>query len=142
MPSRKQRRRREKTFRHQYDLVVYDEEGNEVPVDREELRTERAAKDKQRALAKPARGARTGRGGRPLREPPQPSWQRAMRRGGAMGALMLAAFIFVFKNGPIASRLAIGLLYAVAFIPLTYFVDRTAYRTYQRRLERADTKKT
>jgi hypothetical protein len=142
MPSRKQRRRREKTFRHQYDLVVFDEDGNEVPVDRDELRTERAAKDKQRASAKPATGGRSGRGGRPLREPPQPTWQRAIRRGGAMGALMLLAFIFVFKNGPIGSRLAIGLLYGVAFIPLTYFVDRTAYRTFQRRAARADAKKT
>ena len=27
--------------------------------------------------------------------------------------------------------------YAAAFVPLTYWVDRTAYRTYLRRLERA-----
>ena len=58
-----------------------------------------------------------------------------------MGGLMLVAFIFVFKNGPIGSRIAIGLVYGVAFVPLTYFVDRTAYRAYLRRLERAKGKK-
>ena len=54
-----------------------------------------------------------------------------------MGALMLLAFIFLFKSAPIGIRLAWGVFYAAAFVPLTYFVDRTAYRTYLRRLERA-----
>ncbi len=40
MPTKKQRRRREKSFRHEYDFVVEDEEGNEVPVDTTELRAE------------------------------------------------------------------------------------------------------
>jgi hypothetical protein len=47
---------------------------------------------------------------------------------------MLVAFVFLFKNAPIQIRLAWGLFYAAAFVPLTYFVDRTAYRSYQRRL--------
>jgi hypothetical protein len=51
-----------------------------------------------------------------------------------MGALMLLAFVFIFKNGSVASRLMLGVFYAAAFVPLTYFVDRTAYRSYQRRL--------
>jgi hypothetical protein len=136
MPSRKQRRRRAKGFRHDYDLVLVDGDGNEVPLDPEERRVERETKDKQRAAAvKPARG-KTSRGGKTLRQPPQPSWERALRRGGVMGALMLLAFIFLFKNAPIGIRLAWGVFYAAAFIPLTYFVDRTAYRTYLRRLER------
>jgi hypothetical protein len=58
-----------------------------------------------------------------------------------MGALMLLAFIFLFKSAPLGIRLAWGLFYAAAFVPLTYFVDRTAYRTYLRRLERANTPK-
>ena len=141
MPSRKQRRRRAKAFRHEYDLVLVDAEGNEIPVDPEERRSERDAKDKQRAAKpKPARGA--SRGGRTIRQPPQPSWDRALRRGGVMGALMLLAFIFLFKSAPLGIRLAWGVFYAAAFVPLTYFVDRTAYRTYLRRLERADSKKT
>lgn len=142
MPSKKQRRRRAKAFRHEYDLVLVDGEGNEVPIDPDERRSERDAKDKQRAAKpKPARG-QSSRGGRTLRQPPQPSWERALRRGGVMGALMLLAFIFLFKSAPIGIRLAWGIFYAGAFVPLTYFVDRTAYRTYLRRLERADAKKT
>jgi hypothetical protein len=138
MPTKKQRRRRAKGLRHEYDFVMVDEEGNEVPVDPDERRAER----EQKASAKPkqARGGQSSRA-RAMREPPQPTWQRAFRRGGLMGGLMLVAFIFIFKNGPIASRIAIGLVYGVAFVPLTYFVDRTAYRAYLRRLERAKAKK-
>jgi hypothetical protein len=133
MPSRKQRRRREKSLRHEYDYVLLDHEGNEIEVDPEERRAEREAKEKQRAAtAKPSAGKRPARSGG--RVPPEPSWERAFRRGGLMGALILIAFIFLFKNGSIASRLLLGLFYAAAFVPLTYFVDRTAYRSYQRRL--------
>ena len=108
MPSKKQRRRRAKAFRHEYDLVLVDAEGNEVPVDPDERRSEREAKDKQRAAKpKPARG-QASRGGQTLRQPPQPSWERALRRGGVMGALMLLAFIFLFKSAPIGIRLAWG----------------------------------
>ncbi len=138
MPTKKQRRRRAKGLRHEYDFVMVDEEGNEVPVDPDDRRAER----EQKASSKPkqARGGQ-GSSGRTMREPPQPTWQRAFRRGGLMGGLMLVAFIFIFKNGPIGSRIAIGLVYGVAFVPLTYFVDRTAYRAYLRRLERAKAKK-
>ena len=133
MPSRKQRRRRQKSFRHEYDLVLLDEEGNEVELDPEARRAKREEKDK-RAAAKPAAGTRGGRAARGMREVPEPSWERALRRGGVMGGLMLLAFVFLFKNAPIGIRLAWGLFYAAAFVPLTYFVDRTAYRSYQRRL--------
>jgi hypothetical protein len=137
MPTKKQRRRRAKGFRHEYDFVMVDDEGNEVPVDPEERRAER--EQKTSAKPKQARGGQSQ--GRALREPPQPSWERAFRRGGLMGAVLLIAFVFLFKNGPIGSRIAIGLVYGVAFVPLTYFVDRTAYRAYLRRLERAKSKK-
>ena len=35
---------------------------------------------------------------------------------------------------PLGLRIAWGAFYALAFIPLTYWIDRTAYRAYQRRL--------
>jgi hypothetical protein len=136
MPSRKQRRRREKSFRHEYDYVLLDHEGNEVELDPEARRAEREAKERERAsTAKASAGKRQTRGsGRSTREPNPPSWERAFRRGGVMGALMLLAFIFLFKNAPIGIRLLWGIFYAGAFVPLTYFVDRTAYRSYQRRV--------
>jgi hypothetical protein len=136
MPSRKQRRRREKSLRHEYGYVLVDEDGNEVPLDPDELRAEREAKEKQRASAKPAKAKQPqkGRGGRAPREVAPPSWKRAFRRGGTMGVLMLLAFVFLFKTSPVGMRIAWGVFYAVAFVPLTYWIDRTAYRGYLRRL--------
>src|SRR2546430_10843575 len=140
MPSKKQRRRKEKSLRHEYEFVVEDEDGNVVTVDSSELRSDRVERDKQRASTKPARTQ--AKGGRYTREPPRPSWERALRRGGVMGVLMLAAFLFLFKNAPLPVRIAWGLFYAAAFVPLTYFIDRTAYRAYEKRLARANEKKT
>jgi hypothetical protein len=136
MPSRKQRRRREKSFRHEYETVLLDEEGNEKPI--AELREER---EKQKSDAKPAAKSKAPAKGRALREPPQPSWNRAVRRGGLMGAIIFVAFVFVLKGGSQTSRAGIAAVYAVAFIPLTYFVDRIAYRSYEKRLARQDQKK-
>jgi hypothetical protein len=130
MPTRKQRRRRSKDFRHDVRVFEVDEEGNEVAL--AELRSKDEPKEKAKAAAKSAPAKRT----RTVREPPQPSWERAMRRGGMMGGAMLLAFIFLFKSGPVAVRVVWGLFYAVAFIPLTYWIDRTAYRSYQKRVAR------
>ena len=46
---------------------------------------------------------------------------------------MLLVILVFFKNQSVGSRLAVGLLYAVLFIPLTYLIDRFAYRNYERR---------
>ena len=132
MPTRKQRRRREKDFRHDVRVYELDDKGNEVPI--ADLR-ERTEKPEPKAKAKQQQ--QKGRGGRPARDVPPPSWHRAFRRGGVMGALMLVAFLFLFKNAPVGLRLLWGVFYAVAFIPLTYWIDRTAYRTYQRRLAKS-----
>ncbi len=136
MPSRKQRRRRDKTFRHDYETVLLDEEGNETPI--AELREERG---KLRAEKKPAKGKSSGaRQERSLKEPPPPTWKRAFRRGGLMGGAIFIAFVFVLHGGSTASRASIAIIYAVAFIPLTYWVDRLSYRTYQKRMAKLDAK--
>jgi hypothetical protein len=134
MSTRKQRRRRAKDFRHDMRVFEVDEEGNEVAL--AELRTpdERKPKVKQQQVKGKSRS------GRPIKEPPLPSWRRAVRRGGTMGGLMLVAFLFVLKSGPLPQRIAIGLFYGLAFIPLTYWIDRTAHRTYQRRLAKQSEK--
>src|SRR5918911_4797271 len=126
MPSKKQRRRREKTFRHVYGFVTYDEEGNEVEVDSvSELKPKKPEKAKEPAARQ--------QGKRPLRAAQPPSWNRALRRGGLWGGLMLVVVVFFFKGMPLAARVAWGALYALAFIPLTYWIDRTAYRSYLKR---------
>ena len=136
MPTRKQRRRREKDFRHDVRVYEVDEEGNEVPIS--ELRSqEPAEKPKTKTATTSGKNGKTRSSSRALREVPPPSWQRALKRGGLMGAGMLLVFVFVLKSGAVVQRVGIGVFYAIAFIPLTYWVDRTSYRAYQKRLERA-----
>ena len=130
MPTRKQRSRRAKDFRHDVRVFEVDEEGNEVPI--AELRTREEKPEK-----KPAQKKQQTRGGRALREVPPPSWERALKRGGMMGGAMLLVFLVLLKNGPLVQRLAIGLFYGIAFVPLTYWIDRTAYRSYLKRVARA-----
>lgn len=137
MPTRKQQRRRAKSFRHEYETVLIDEEGNETLVDADEERAAREERTTAKAKTK-AKPAAKSRSGRPMREPPPPSWNRAFKRGGLMGALILVLFVFVLKGGSTIDRVAIPLFYAVAFIPLTYVVDRWSYRMYQKRLGKKD----
>jgi len=120
MPTRKQRRRRQKDFRHDVRVYEIDEEGNEVPIAELRAQDDRTAKPK--AKAKSARnGRRPARVHRPA-EPP--SWERALKRGGMMGALMI--LVLYFLQGPIGS--AFGIFYGILFVPLTYWLDRTKYR--------------
>ena len=132
MPTRKQRRRREKDFRHDVRVYEVDEEGNEVAI--AELRTR---EDRPAGTAAKQKGSTAQKGSaRGTKQVPPPSWERAFRRGGLMGGVMLLAFVFLFKSAAIELRLAWGLFYALAFIPLTYWIDRTAHRSYLKRQAR------
>ena len=134
MSNRKQRRRRAKDIRHDVRVFEVDEEGNEVAL--ADLRTP----EERRPKAKQQQRQQRTKSGRPIKVPPLPSWRRAVKRGGTMGGLMLVAFLFVLKSGPLPQRLLIGLFYGLAFIPLTYWIDRTAYRSYERRLAKQSQK--
>ena len=133
MPTRKQRRRRQKDFRHDVRVFEVDEEGNEIPIAELRAQEEKPKTQVQRS----GKGKQPARGGRVGREVAPPSWDRAIKRGGLMGALMIAVFVLILRSGSIYGRVAIGVFYAAAFIPLTYWIDRTAYRAYQKRLARA-----
>jgi hypothetical protein len=138
MATKKQRRRRERTFRHEMPLVMEDEEGNEVEVTAAELRAKQGKPEKQKAAPAPSKTAKkqpAGRGGRVTREPPVPSWNRSIRRGALWGGVMFLVVVFFFTNMALPARIAMGLLYAAAFVPLTYWIDRMAYRNWQRRQE-------
>ena len=126
MPSRKQRRRREKLKRHEWEYIQLDEEGNEVPLAPAELK-------KAERNGKPT----STRARRPMREVKPPSWRRAAKR-----ALIFVPFLFIFlsigKNAPsLPARLGISILYAGVFIPMFFFVDGLAYRAYRRRLDQS-----
>jgi hypothetical protein len=121
MPTRKQKRRREKDRRHEYEYVYVDEEGREVEVDDPQPADEKAAKD-----AKPAKAKQTPKrsGGRVMREPPEPSWSRAARRAIPWQVGIIILVVLVLRSGPLASRVLIGVLYGVLFIPMMYLTDR------------------
>ena len=122
MPNRKQRRRRSKDLRHDVRVYEVDEEGNEVPISELRAQEDRAPKPKpvQKGGSRPARVVRPA-------DPP--SWDKAFKRGGMMGVLMIV--VLYFLQGPIGS--AFGIVYGAMFVPLTYWLDRTKYRMDMKR---------
>jgi hypothetical protein len=135
MPTRKQRRREQKSKRHEYEFVYVDSEGNEVDDAPEDAVEPKKDRDERRnGAAKPAQKAAQSRGrsqGRPLRQPPPPSWNRAIKRGLLLGGVIFALFALTAKNHSAGALLAIP--YALLFIPFTYYIDRFAYRRFQAR---------
>lgn len=135
MPTRKQRRRAQKERRHEYETVWVDEEGNELDEPPEDYGA--AAPEKRDGTRpKPKARAAQQRGGRPLRVPQPPSWQRAAKRSGFIAvALFAVLYLLGSKNGQhnFGTALALAAVYAVLFIPFSYTIDRFAYNRYQRR---------
>jgi hypothetical protein len=136
MPTRKQRRRDQKSKRHEYEFVYVDSEGNELDEVPEELqeqsKPERANGAKPAAAAKGQKGSSAGKRqqGRQLRKPPEPSWNRALKRGGLFAIVIFLFFGLTSKNHVAA---VIAIPYALFFIPFTYYIDRFAYRRWQAR---------
>ena len=136
MPTRKQRRRAKKERRHEYETVWVDAEGNELDEPPEELAAAPARRDPPKS--KPKAKATQQRGGREIRVPPPPSWQRAAKRAAILGAVV---FVFIYlvgaKNGghnP-ASALLLALIYTLLFVPFQFTIDRFAYNRWQRRAD-------
>jgi hypothetical protein len=137
MPTRKQRRRRDKEQRHEYEFVTVDDEGHEVPVDPEEIKPKKE-RSPQSAGAK--KGAQpTDRRGRPLRTVQPPSWRRAATR-----AIIFVFALFVFtsfvgkKKPTVLARVTIAVAYGAIGIPFFYWMDRASYRRYLRATGRED----
>jgi hypothetical protein len=128
MPSRKQRRRREKLQRHEYEWVVENEGGEEVPLDRP---AERAKKDEKTNGRKSVRN-------RHGREIPKPSLGRVLRRTAIFGPLILVVvFLTGSKDATTAGKVYTAVVLLAFFIPFSYLVDVFLYRTLLRRQERA-----
>jgi hypothetical protein len=140
MPTRKQRRRDQKSKRHEYEFVYVDSEGNEVDEVPDELeqppKRERTngSKPAVAATAKDKKGSTSSKRpqGRQLRQPAQPSWNRALKRGGMLGIVVFVLFSLTAK-GHYASVLPLALLYTLLFVPFTYYIDRFAYRRWETR---------
>ena len=119
MPTRKQKRRRQKDRRHDYEYVYVDDEGHEVEVDDAEVNDPAPAK----AAKAPARD-KPKSGSRALREPPEPSWSRSVRRAVPWQIGILVLIVVVLRNSPLVSRLLVAILYGALFVPLMYMTDR------------------
>jgi hypothetical protein len=134
MPTKKQRRRAQKERRHEYETVWVDAEGNELEEPPEEL----AATPAKRDNSKPKAKATQQRGGRQVRVPPPPSWQRAAKRAAILGAVV---FVFIYLVGAKkgghnpASALLLALIYTLLFVPFQFTIDRFAYNRWQRRAD-------
>lgn len=138
MPTRKQRRRAQKERRHDYETVWIDGEGNELEEPPEDLAA-KAEKPAKRDGSKPTPRTQQ-RGGRTVRVPPPPSWQRAAKRAVIIGAVI---FVFIYivgarKGGSgFASALMLAVIYTALFIPFQYTLDRFAYNRWQKRAGQA-----
>jgi hypothetical protein len=132
MPTRKQRRRVQKERRHEYETVWVDEEGNEL----EEPPEDFVATPQKKDGARPKEKAQQQRGGRPVRVPQPPSWQRAAKRSLMIGAVIFVVFYLAgAKSGGnrVTSAIEITVIYTLIFIPFQFTIDRFAYNRWQRR---------
>lgn len=131
MPSRKQRRRRAKDRRHDYEYVYVDDEGNEVEVDPAEPR---AAAAKPKPNGGPGRGSRQrAASARGVRAVEPPSWHRVRRRALLVGPLMFLFIHFLSKKLALQLQIVQTIVMLALFLPFSYVMDRTLYRTYLKR---------
>jgi hypothetical protein len=129
MANRKQRRRRQKLQRHEYEFVVETEDGEEIPLD--ELREREGGEPAGKRGRDPEL---VDRRGRPVQKP---SLQKVFRRA-AIFAPVLFAFVYLTSRDRLSVvGVVLNTLILVAFfIPFSYLVDTMVYRLVMRRHER------
>lgn len=136
MPTRKQRRRREKAQRHEWEYVEIDpESGEERPLDPAELKPEKPERKERKAQA--ARGKQQKGRGRTARVPQPPSWTRVAKRT-ALFAPLMALFIYYTQSHSKSGSSTIGIVLTTAililfFAPFSYLVDSMSYRIWLKR---------
>jgi hypothetical protein len=126
MPTRKQRRRRVKSRRHEYEYVWVDDEGNEVEVDPEHVAGDKPAQKDGR----PARD----RSGRPVRKIDPPSWSRVGRRAAIFAPVMFIVVWILKPEGATSASVVVQTVVLLGFfLPFSYVMDSLMYRAYLRR---------
>jgi hypothetical protein len=123
MPSRKQRRRRAKERRHEWEEVWVDEEGNEVeppPDDEAPGRVEKRAS----APARRQTGTRTVQ---------PPSWRRVGKRALIFAPLMFLTVSFLSSELSVSQKIMQTSFLLAFFLPFSYAMDALMYRMYVRR---------
>lgn len=120
MPSRKQRRRRAKDRRHEYEFVYVDEEGQEVEV-------AEAAEEQKKTDRKPPPRTRSGRVVEPA------SWTRVGRRALIFAPLMFLTIRLLERQEPIGASIARTVVLLALFLPFSYVMDSMLYRAHLKR---------
>src|ERR1700716_4279409 len=105
MPSRKQRRRRAKDRRHDYEFVYVDEAGHEVDVDPTDAGTPKRSESR----AKPV--ARSGKIVQPA------SWSRVAKRAFLFGPLMFITIRILEKKEALGTSLVRTAFLLLLFLP-------------------------
>jgi hypothetical protein len=132
--TKKQRRRREKEKRHEYEIVYLDDEGNEV--DPGEVEVQAPARKGSASNSKAA-GKRSSAGSRGRRTPQPPSWKRVAKRGAIFAPLFVGTVLILGgKSMTLAAALFQTLVLLVFFVPFSYFLDSFMWRSYQKRQAR------
>ena len=141
MPSRKQRRRREKLQRHEYEYVVETDEGEEVVESIRELEPDETPERGAERNGARARSRSTGGRARPRRSsrPPdsKPSVQRVLKRAAIFMPLFIAFFFIAAPSLTTGQKIFQAVLLAALFIPASYLADRLIYRMAERRQQAA-----
>ena len=138
MPTRKQRRKREKDLRHEWEEVYVDEEGRELaPEEVEELAPAVAAKNgaapRTKAKPKSSQPARTARSGRTVKPP---SWRRVFKRTAIFAPLMYVFITLTNRSVSPMYALLFTLQLVLLFLPFSYLMDKFTYRLWQKRQAR------
>lgn len=138
MPTRKQRRRRQKDLRHEWEEVYVDEQGRELDPEEVEVlgpaapaRNGAAPRAKAKATrSQPARAARSGRVVQP------PSWRRVFKRTAIFAPLMYVFITLTNKSIAPLAALLFTLQLVLLFLPFSYLMDKLTYRLWQKRQAR------
>jgi hypothetical protein len=123
MPSRKQRRRRAKERRHEWEEVWLDAEGNEIepPSDGDSPRD-----SAKRTSAPPRR--QSG-----MRNVQPPSWRRVAKRGLIFAPLMFLTVTFLSGELTLTQQIGNTVFLLAFFLPFSYAMDVLMYRMFLRR---------
>ncbi len=145
MPTRKQRRRREKSFRHDYEYVLVDDEGNEVVVPDDERRDEQTGRQCATARRRPPRREKPQKARQPARAGPT-SAARVVATRRTPRAHLRAADVRrrldprQRRSRRRSTRFRRSFLLAF-FLPFSYVMDTIAYRMFLKRTGAADARR-
>lgn len=124
MPSRKQRKRRAKDRRHEWEYVYVDDEtGEEVEAPEDEPISRNGKRSPQQAKAK-ASGQR---------EVQPPSWRKVGKRGLLFAPLMFLTVTLLSGDLTMTQRLVNTAFLLAFFLPFSYAMDALMYRLYKKR---------